>query len=112
MIALFTEPTKEAAYKKAEISRNTGYRYINDPEFKKHYMEMKRMVMQETTQSIQQASHGAVDVLIEILNDPDANNGDKIRVASIILDNSYEALELDDISERLESLEGLMNKDG
>lgn len=40
LLALFTERTKEAAIRKADISRNTGYKYLNDPEFKQAYRDM------------------------------------------------------------------------
>lgn len=112
LVALFTENTNEAAYKKAGITHNTGYKYLNDPTFQKRYNEMKRLIMQETTQAIQQASTSAVKVLVGILNDTEANNSDKIRVASIILDNAYKALELDDITERIDKLERMTDQEG
>lgn len=112
LVALFTENTNEAAYKKAGITHNTGYKYLNEPTFQKRYNEMKRLIMQETTQAIQQASTSAVKVLVGILNDTEANNSDKIRVASIILDNAYKALELDDITERIDKLERMTDQEG
>lgn len=112
LLALFTERTKEAAIRKADIARNTGYKYLHDPDFKQAYRDMQRMVMQETTQAIQSTSRQAVEVLNDILDDEEATNSDRIRVASIILDNAYKALELDDISARIDSLEELMDKDG
>lgn len=70
------------------------------------------MVMQETTQAIQSTSRQAVDVLTDILDDEEASNSDRIRVASIVLDNAYKALELDDISARIDSLEEFVDKGG
>lgn len=111
-MALFTETTKEAAIKKAGIARATGYKYANDPIFKQHYMEMKRRLMEQTTQTIQQASNKAAKALIGVLDDEDASVSERTRAASIILDNAYKAQELDDITARIEQLERSLEEGG
>lgn len=93
------------ATKKAGISRSTGYKYLKDITFKRIYRQYRTDLMQQTTAQLQNASIEAVNVLREIMNDPDVSPYARQQSAQTILTMAYKAHETTDIIEMVEDLE-------
>lgn len=108
--AYLTEPSFEASYKKVGLSKPTALKYRNEPAFKEAYRVSKRKMMEEVTTRLQQASFEAVEVLREVMNDPEATPNARIQGARAVLENAYKGIELEDLAERIEQLEELLNE--
>ena len=103
--ALLTTATVEEASQQASITRKTAYKYLNDPIFKEAYRDARRDAMQQVTTTLQATSVKAVHTLAEVLDDKDATASAKVQASRSILEFAYRAIELDDITARLEELE-------
>ncbi|MBS0937354.1 hypothetical protein [Lactiplantibacillus plantarum] len=108
--AMLTEPTFEASYRKAGVSKATALKYRREPSFKQAYHEAKRQVMEQVTTKLQEKATEAVNVLNEIMNDKEAPASSRIQSARIIIDTAYKGVELDDLAERIDELETAIDK--
>jgi transposase-like protein len=95
---------KEAA-QTVGVGESTLFRWLNDHEFKKAYGKAKRRMVDHAITQLQRVSSEAVNVLWEIMTDPEKPPSSRVTAAKIALDFSLRALELQDISSRLERLE-------
>lgn len=110
--ALLETPSIEQACRQADIAKNTGYKYLRDEAFMKEYRGIRRELMQQVTGKLQQASEDAVKVLEEVMNDNvDSTPSARVQAAKNILDIAYRSIEIDDIQERVEQLEGVIDHD-
>lgn len=109
--ALLQCASVDQACKEAGINRTTGYKYLKDATFLAEYRKIRRESMQQVTARLQRASEEAVNVLREIMNDQDATPNARVQAAKNTLDIAYRSLELDDIQERIEELEGRLSND-
>lgn len=107
--ALIEAPTIEKACEQAEITRQTGYKYLKDESFLFEYRKLRREAMQQVTARLQNVSIEAVDVLRRVMNDDEASPSARVQSARAVLENAYKGIELDDIAERLEQVEGYIN---
>jgi hypothetical protein len=103
--AMFTEPTFAAACKKANIGQRTGERYRSLPLFVHEYELMKRQLFEQSSNRLRELSSKSISVLENILDDENATNSDKIKVAKMLLDNSFRVAEDEDIMKRLDRIE-------
>ena len=108
--ALFTEPTQEAAAQAAGITTRTLRGYMKDPEFRAAYNEAVTEQLGEVTG---QARHGlttALGVLREIMENPGAEDKDRISAANKSIDVALRLIEKFDHQVRLDELEKLFNE--
>lgn len=108
--ALLEAPSIEKACKQSGINKTTGYKYLKDPIFLHEYRKLRREAMQQVTARLQKASEQAVSVLQEIMNDQDATPNARVQASKNVLEIAYRSIELDDLAERMEKLEGFMDE--
>lgn len=102
--ALLESNSIEEASEKANITRQTGHRYLKDPVFLENYRGLRRDAMQQVTTQLQQAAVEAVDVLKEVMNNKEAPAASRVSSAKNVLDVAYRAFELDDLAEEVEKI--------
>lgn len=106
MIALMNTNTIIEACKEANITNNTGHKYLNNIEFKQAYMKLRRETMQQATNKLQQSAVIAVETLENVMSDIDNSTPSaRVQAARAVLENAYKSLEIDDIQQRLDVLE-------
>lgn len=110
LIALMESNSISEACKKAGISTVTGHNYLNDPDFKALYNQTRRDTFQMATNKLQQSAVQAVDVLNSVMLDEETPASSRVQSARAVLENAYKAYEQDDIKQRLEQLEELLNE--
>lgn len=108
LAAMLTEPTFEAAYQKAGVKKNAALKYRNSPEFNRAYHEAKRQAMEQVTTELQRRSLEAVAVLTDIMNNDEYPPSARVQSARTVLDTAYKGIELDDLAERLDEVETLL----
>lgn len=105
LAALLTEPTQEAAAKKAGVSPRTIRNYLADPEFSGAYRSAHEQLVTDATQQIQRSLSAAVDTLREIAEDQDAGKTARVAAARSLLEHGLRYTELADIMGRIAKLE-------
>jgi hypothetical protein len=83
--ALLAHPTVTAAAKALGIGESTLRRYLAKPLFKQALAQARQEVWDEAYARIQAGTLDAVNALLEIAQNPDASDGDRIRAATAIL---------------------------
>jgi hypothetical protein len=101
--ALLSEPTVEAAAKKAKVGYRTLRVWLKDPAFNREYREARRQIVEEAVSRLQQTTLMAVLTLYRNLTC--GNPGTEVRAAQVILEQSVKAVELMDLEQRVEELE-------
>ena len=105
--ALLATRTRQEAAERAGVAISTIYNYLRDPEFIRLYNDEKSKLLSDTTDHLQKSTTEAVNVLWEILRDPEAKQGDKISAAKIILENNLKYSEFTQLFNRVRELEGM-----
>ena len=102
--ALLTHPSIEAAAESVGISPVTAWRWMKDQAFAARCREARREVMRHTMGRLQEASQEAVDCLRKLQR---AGKSESVRIAAArtILDHAMQAVELEDVQQRLDALE-------
>jgi hypothetical protein len=101
--ALLSEPTIEAAARKARVGERTLLRWMAEPEFKAQYRAARRSVVEGAIGRLQQAATQAVDSLTKNLTC--GIPAVEVGAAKAVLDQAIKAVELVDLAERVEALE-------
>jgi hypothetical protein len=105
IIALLNEPTTKDAAETAGVSEVTLWRWLQNPEFRASYMEVRRVAVQRAIARTQAATSEAVDTLREVMSDKSARGSERISAAKAILDYAMKGIELEDHEMRLQDLE-------
>lgn len=108
--ALFTEPTREAAAQKAGISPRTLREYMKDPEFRAAYNEAVTAQLGDATGQARQGLSSALAVLREIMENPAAEDKDRISAASKSIDAALRLIEKLDQQVKLDELEQIVEQ--
>ena len=109
ILALLTEPTLEEAAKRAGVNRTTLFRWHQNKDFHDAYMKARRDSVRQAIARLQSKTTEAVDVLAEIMNNSAANDFARVGAAKAIIEYSIKAVEIEDLAQRVEELEGLIN---
>ncbi len=104
LAALLSEPTVDAAAKKAGLSARTMRRYMNRPDFAAALREARRETMRGISKRLQKAAVQAVKTLRAAMKDASAP-GPRVTAARCVLDLVYRATELEELDERIATLE-------
>jgi AcrR family transcriptional regulator len=107
--ALLTETTFQKAAKIAGVSEVTLYRWLKDKDFSQAYKELKREAVSQAVARLQQISGQAVETLKAIMEDKDSPASVRVSAAKSILEMAIKAVELDDITKRIEDLEAIVD---
>jgi phenylpyruvate tautomerase PptA (4-oxalocrotonate tautomerase family) len=103
--ALLTEPTITAAATKVGIGERTLHTWLGEGPFVDAYRGARREAVTQAVARLQQVSTAAVAVLVQVMADKKTAPGTRVSAAKTVLDMAIRAVELEDISARLEALE-------
>ena len=109
---MLTSKTIEDAYKKADITRNTAYRYLNDEEWQEEYRKRRSELTDTLTSQLLQLGTQAIETLENNMTDPDATPATKNTTAKTILDYIYSNYDREQIVERIEEIERALAEQG
>ena len=110
--AMLTSRTVEEATEKADITRNTAYRYLNNDEWQKEYRQKRNELTDTLTSHLLQLGTQAIETLENNMTDPDATPATKNTTAKTILDYIYSNYDREQIIERLEEIERVIDEQG
>ena len=110
--ALLTCRTQTEAAQKAGISRQTLRKYRKNPEFEAEYNEAARGVLEDAKTQAAAGLGPAVDALIKIVIDDEAQDTARVSAARAVLEYSVRLCEYVDIARRLEKLEQYAQEGG
>jgi hypothetical protein len=102
--ALLSCPTVEAAAETVGIGNVTASEWRKDPAFAERYREATREAMRQAGAQLQGAAREAVGTLRAIQSKGESEAA-RVSAARTILDMALKAAELEDIQQRLDSLE-------
>ena len=108
--ALIEQPTIRDAAQVADIGEATLFRWLQDPSFQSAYRDAKRRVVDQAISRLQRASSEAVETLRTIMNDRGKPASARVMAARTVLEYAVEAIEIEDLTERVEELEA--SRDG
>ena len=103
--ALIAHDTVEDAAQATGVGRSTMYRYMKDPAFEAELNRAKRQLVNRAILKLQQTTGDAARALAEICRDQNAPASARVAAAKAILDSALKAIELEDIENRIATLE-------
>lgn len=103
--ALLQFPTIPEAAKAAGVSERTLYGWLQEEGFREQYRSARTEVVRHAVAMVQKASGEAVDVLREVMNNPQSTTSSRVSAAKTILELALKAVELEDVENRLVALE-------
>lgn len=103
--ALLTCPSILDAARQSGVAEVTLYRWLKLEAFQTSYREARRQVVQQAIVQVQDACGEAVKTLRAIMQESAAPASARVSAAKTILDTAVKAVELEDIEQRLASLE-------
>lgn len=110
IVELLSCPSVREVSQKVKVSEVTLYRWLNNDTFKAHYRAARRKIVEQALGTLQRATSEAVRTLLEVMDDKEASPPARVASARTILEFAVKAVELDDLSERVEILEGLLQE--
>lgn len=97
------------ACKVARINRSTGYSYLGQVDFQTSLQQMRSKIVNTAWTKLSSNLEGAVERVIEILNDPRTTVNAKLRGAELIFNYTARYADNRDILARMERLEDSLN---
>lgn len=107
--ALLEHPTQKEAAEAAGIAPRTMRDYLADPEFRGAYLKAVDAIMGDATRQAQQALNPAIATLREVAENQDEKSSTRVAASRAILEYTARYVELTNILERIEKLEGEVN---
>lgn len=108
--ALLTEPTISAAAAVTGIGEATLWRWLKLAEFQTAYREARREAYAHAVTLMQKAGGQAVQTLLEIVRDLEAPSSSRLSAARAILEMGRAALMDEELTERVQRLEAVINR--
>jgi hypothetical protein len=105
LAALLTAPTIAIAASAAGISEATLLRWLKDEQFATAYRDARRAVVSHAVTKLQAGCASAVRTLLAVAEDAEAPASSRVSAARSVLDFSMKAVELEDLAERVETME-------
>jgi hypothetical protein len=112
MLAVLSSPTLDLAAKAAKISRQTLYRWLKEPAFRKALKQARHLAVRQASAYVQGLSGEAAATLMDVIRNKEASVASRVSASRIALEMTYQLLEADEIAERLERLERLKRGEG
>jgi len=106
--ALLETNTITAAAKQTGIAEKSLRNWLKEPDFVGEYRDARRALVTQATDRLAKSCREAVDTLTDIMQHSE-NDAPRVTAARAILDYAYKAVEIEDLTARLERLEGLLN---
>lgn len=108
LTALLTEPTIAAAAAKVGVGERTLHTWLAEPAFASAYRDARRDAYGQAVARLQQYSHAAVTVLLQVMATTDTPAATRVNAAAKVLDFARSSIELEDLAERIDQLEQSM----
>ena len=109
--ALMLSNTIAQAAEKAKVSERSIYHWMNQEHFQTALMRVRRNALAHTSTRLQPMSARAVDTLEGVLDDEKASSESRVSAARLSLDMLYRGSALDDIVQRLYTIENQYQSD-
>jgi phage terminase small subunit len=109
LTALVTNRTVEAAATVAGVSKSSAYRWLKEPQFADALRRVELAALSEATRALISLHHKAVETLENVMDDPDAPAGTRVRAASEVVSSTLKLREIVDHEERIAALEQRLN---
>lgn len=106
LAALLQHPTVTEAAKASGISERSIFRWLQRNDFREQYKAAQRMVVDDAIGELQGATKEAVATLRRSLSS--GNSASEVRAAQIILEQSFKAIEIQELQTRIERLEAML----
>jgi transposase-like protein len=103
--ALLTHRSVEEAARAVGINANTLLRWMKEPEFEAVCREARRTVFSQAIGRLQDAAGAAATTVLKIMVDPNVPSGTRLRAAEVVLEQAAKAGEIEDIENRVATLE-------
>jgi hypothetical protein len=103
--ALLDEPTITKAAVAAGIHHATMHRWLQQPHFRRAYMEARWKSVQHSIARVQQFTSEAAAVLRDIMNDKSSPAYSRIAAANSIMNNGLRGVELEDHDQRIAEIQ-------
>ena len=105
--ALLNCRTIQDAAIELDISERSIYRWLQDEDFKFALRQARRETLRRATIRLQQIAGNAVDTLNSVMDNHDdkSTSASRVSAARTALDYAYRAVELEDLDERVATLE-------
>lgn len=95
----------------ADVPARTLYHWLHeDSDFREAYSDLRQQGLREIADKAGTRASEALDVLAEIMNDPDQRGSVRVSAARAILDTTEKYAWLIDISEQAAAVEALLSK--
>jgi len=104
ILALLENRTVGDAAESTGIGQSTQFRWMQDHNFKRHYLQAKRKVIDQAITQLQNMCGDAVGVLKQIMLDDTNPSTSRIACAKAILDQALKGFELEDLATRIDTL--------
>lgn len=105
VLALVSEPSIQRAAMAAKVGETTLHRWLHDDLFLEALHSAKREFVGHAINRLQQASGGAVTVLVEIMDDQDNPPSTRVSAAKIVLEMAFKSTEFESLEVRLAAIE-------
>jgi len=105
ILALLEKRTVGEAAESVGIGQSTLFRWMQDHNFQRHYLQAKRRVVDHAITQLQKMTGEAVQVLNKIMIDDTKPPTSRIACAKAVLDQALKGFELEDLAVRIDSLE-------
>ena len=102
---LLSEPSIRQAAKVADVPEKTLFNWLKNADFDAAYRAARRDSVQQATARLQYASSAAVSILYQLMTRDSVHASIRLSAAKTILDLAIKAIEIDDLTARLEALE-------
>lgn len=110
IIELLNQPTVRKAAEVLGLSEKTLHRWLDETEFAAAYRKARRMAFAHAVQMTQRYAPVAISTLARIANDNAAPPAARVSAATALLRFSRDSIELDDLAQRIETLEASLPK--
>jgi transposase-like protein len=105
ILALLENRTVGEAAESVGVGQSTLFRWMQDHNFQRHYLQAKRRVVDHAITQLQKMTGEAVQVLNKIMIDDTNPPTSRIACAKAILDQALKGFELEDLATRIDALE-------
>ena len=99
------------ACKKAQISRNTAYKYLRNEDIKNTVLQRKSELLQDTNLYLQKNIYACSQELMNIITAPDTPASVKIQAINSVFNNCKNLTEITDIETRIAEIEAQLKQE-
>jgi hypothetical protein len=109
ILCLLSEPNIAAAAAQAHVARRTLFRWLQEATFQEAYRAAKAEAFAHAMALASAGCGKAVTLLIEVVGDPQAPTGARVRAAQVLIEFA-KAETLEDLDARLKRLEAIVRQ--